>query len=96
MSACMGTKSGLMNVSEWEADSVKNFYLACTIEENGKFYAYAVKAPQNSNLVSVLAGIANLKAANIYSTKKKAGEIVTFWNDCYRQNGTYLFDNPKF
>lgn len=75
---------------------MKNFWLAVTVEENGKFYAYMVKAAQNNNLVSLLAGIAHLKAANIYGTKKQAAAVVQFWNDCYRQNGTYLFDNPKF
>ena len=75
---------------------MKNFWLAVTVEENGKFYAYVVKAAQNNNLVSLLAGNAQLKAANIYGTKKQAAAVVQFWNDCYRQNGTYLFDNPKF
>lgn len=74
----------------------KNYWLACTVEESGKFYVYIVKAPQNYNLCSILAGVANLKSANIYRTKKQAGEIVTFWNECYRNNGTYLFDTPQF
>lgn len=75
---------------------MKIYWLACVIEVNGKFYALVARAPQNSNIISVLAGIANLKSANIYGTKKQAGEIVTFWNDCYKRNGTYLFDVPQF
>lgn len=74
----------------------KNFWLAVTVKENGKHYSYVVKAPQNDNLVSIFEKIPNLQTANIYTSKKKAGEVVQFWNDCYRKNGTYMFDEPGF
>lgn len=98
MSACMATGFRLMNVLEWEVDTMKNrnFWLACTIEESGKFYAYAVKVSSSDNLTAILGRIAHLQAANIYGTKKQAAAVVQFWNDCYKQNGTYLFDTPGF
>lgn len=75
---------------------MKNFYLACVTEENGKYYAHAAKVSQNTNILSALARIPNLKTTNICNTKKQAEGIVAFWNNCYKQNGTYLFDTPKF
>jgi len=70
-----------------------NYHIAVTIEENGKYYSYAVKYSQSSNIKSVLEGIKNLLWANVYSTKKRACEVVENWNEGYRKNGTHLFDN---
>lgn len=69
---------------------MKNHYIAIQIEENGKYYAYAIKATESDNLLSKLA-VTNIISANICDTKKRAEELVTFWNDCYKQNGTYIF-----
>ena len=74
--------------------NTKNFWLACSIQENGKRYAYVVKAPQHDNLVSVMQRVKNLEIAEIYNSKKQAGEVVTFWNECYKNNGSYMFSEP--
>lgn len=74
---------------------MKYYYFAVTIEENGKYYAYAVKANENDNILCKLK-IKNIKCANICPTKKRAAEIVEAWNDSYKTNGTYMFDSPSF
>lgn len=70
---------------------MKNFWLACSVVADGKRYAYTVKAPQNTNLLAVLRGVADLEIAEIHNTKKQAEEVAAFWNACYKNNGTNLF-----
>ena len=74
---------------------MKYFYIAVTIEENGKYYAYIVKISPSDNVLSKLK-IKGVIYANICPTKKQAIETVELWNACYKANGTYLFDNPSF
>lgn len=70
---------------------MKYFYIAVTVAENGKYYAYAVKVSESDNLLSKL-NIKGILHANIYPSKKKAAEVVETWNASYKANGTYLFD----
>ena len=74
---------------------MKYFYFAVTIAENGKYYAYVVKISQDDNVLTKL-NIKGILHANIYPTKKQAAAIVTFWNEMYKRNKTYMFDNPSF
>ena len=89
----------------------KYFYLAVTVKQNKNesifadqepkeleagFYSYVVKCSESDNLKSKLDGIGGLQSVNICPTKKRAAELVTFWNDCHKANGTYLFDTPAF
>lgn len=69
---------------------MKNFYMAVQINENEKFYAYIIKANESDNLLSKLE-VENIMAANICDTKKRAKELVTLWNESFKNNGTYLF-----
>lgn len=90
---------------------MSNFYIAVTVEQDRNerhllprenpeyspgYYAYITKCTDSDNLKSVLNMIGGLVHANIFPTKKKAAEIVQFWNDSYKANGTYLFDTPNF
>ena len=70
---------------------MKYFYIAVTVAENDKYYAYAVKVSESDNLLSKL-NIKGILHANIYPSKKKAAEVVKTWNASYKANGTYLFD----
>lgn len=74
---------------------MKYFYFAVTVEKNGKYCAYVIKATESDNLLSKFE-IKGIKSANIYPTKKRAEEVATYWNKCFKENGTYLFDNPAF
>ena len=67
-----------------------NFYIAATIEVNGKFYAHGVRISDNDNIVSKLE-IDGLKFAMICKTKKHMYELVNAWNKSYEANGSNLY-----
>ena len=74
---------------------MNNHYIAVTVCEGGKNYAYVVKVREDENLLSKLE-IKNIKTANIFSTKKEAKIIAEYWNKCYKDNGTYMFDESWY
>lgn len=70
-------------------------YAAVTVAENGKYYAYVIPFTTSDNVLNKLA-VNGILHANIYTTKKAAGEVVTAWNNSYKANKTYMFDSPNF
>ena len=74
----------------------KKLFIAVTVEENARFYAYVVKVAANNNLLSVFSGISGIVSANVCDTLKSARETVAAWNDTFKGNGTYLFPCPLF
>lgn len=70
---------------------MKYFYYAVNTEDNGKIYAFVIKASINENLKTLFSGYKNLISINACPTKKRAEELANFWNDCYKTNGTYMF-----
>jgi hypothetical protein len=74
---------------------MKKFYVTIQIMENGKYYAYYTTVSAANNLLSMLK-VKGVIAANIFETKKRAGEVVKAWNNGFVENGTYLFDSPSF
>jgi hypothetical protein len=74
---------------------MKKYYIAVTIKENEKYYSYVLPVYESDNLLSKLK-IKNIYTAMICSTKKSAREIVTAWNDTYKYNKRFLFDDPAF
>lgn len=68
----------------------KRVYFAVTVEEDGKYYSYVLPVSTSDNVLSKLA-IKGIQTASVCETRKQAGEIVTFWNDCARMNGNYMF-----
>lgn len=87
-----------------------NFYIAVTVKQdrnettftertnpeyNPGYYAFVVRCSENDNLLHKLDCIGGLVHANICPTKKRAAEVVQHWNDCYRKNGTYFFDESE-
>lgn len=65
-------------------------YIAVQMTENGKNYAYAVKVSESDNLLSKLA-IKGITAANLCGSRKEAEEVVTTWNEAFKNNGSYMF-----
>ena len=55
------------------------------------YYADVMRVSSDDNILTALSTIGGLKSANVFSSKKQAGEAAAFWNECYRRNGTYLF-----
>ena len=76
---------------------MKNFYYAVVVKENEKYYSY-VKKYSSNNLLPMFERLKRLGAVVIHPchTKKHASELVVFWNDAYKANGTYMFDEPNF
>ena len=70
---------------------MKNTYIAVTVQENGKYYAYAVPVSGSDNLLSRLA-IKGITHANICENKKETAQVVEMWNASYKDNGTYMFE----
>lgn len=90
---------------------MKNFYIAVTVKQDRNesifhpdesrpcdpgYYSYMFRCSECDNLKSKLDRIGGLQAANICPTRKAARDMVEMWNDTYRANGSYLFDNPSF
>lgn len=75
---------------------MKNFYYALTVSENGKNYSYVLKVNASKNLLSTLKCHKNLTIVHQCESKKKAVELVNLWNERYKANGTYMFDEPNF
>ena len=72
---------------------MKNIYLACIHTENNKNYAYMVRVPVGVNILSRLEQH-KIDVAHTCETKKDCIQLVNFWNNCYKDNGSYLFDGP--
>ena len=68
----------------------KSSYIAVQVAENGKNYAYAVKVSESDNLLSKFA-IKGITAANLCGSRKEAEEVVTTWNEAFKNNGSYMF-----
>ncbi len=68
----------------------KNSYIAVQVTENGKSYAYAVKVSESDNLLSKLE-IKGITAANLCGSRKEAEKIVAFWNESFKNNGSFMF-----
>lgn len=66
-------------------------YLAVTVTEGGKHVSFVLPVSGSDNLMSVLARVNGLSAANICATKKDAAQLAEFWNECYKANGTYMY-----
>lgn len=75
---------------------MKNAWFAIVIKENEKYYSYAHKIPAGTNALFEWERIPNITIAHLCESRKQAREIVSFWNGCYKRNGSYLFDTIKF
>lgn len=72
-------------------EKMKNLWAVATVEENGKFYSWAVQFTSSDNLLKKV-NLENLVSINVYTTKAKAFEIVAIWNTGYKTENKYLFD----
>ena len=60
------------------------------------YYAYVVRCGESDNIKAVLDRIGGLRTANIYPSKRVAGEVVNLWNEGFKREGVYLYDTPMF
>lgn len=87
-----------------------NFYIAVSVigdrnaifapeehkEPRPGYYAYMMKVSESDNLKARLASIGGLITANIFPSRKRCAEVVTAWNDVYKANGEYLYQEGPF
>ncbi len=86
---------------------MKKFYMAVTVKQDRNhriftecpsveyspgYYAFVHSIGQNDNLKSSLDSIGGLQCVQLCQSKKEAVQLADFWNDCYKQNGTYFFE----
>lgn len=71
---------------------MKYFYYVFQIEENEKYYAWAVKISEVENLLSRIQRTKNLICVHQCKTFSDAKNISASWNSCHKLYGTYLFD----
>jgi hypothetical protein len=70
-------------------------YCVTTLTKDGKYQSFAHKVPYCNNLVGYCTskkGLASVHSFDIFKTWKEAQKIANFWNDCYKNNGTYFLD----
>ena len=73
----------------------KYIWIVNTVTEAGKHYSHAWRLSNGSELISQMKS-AGIQHAHLCGTKKEACELAAFWNDCYKENGTYMFAGGPF
>lgn len=69
---------------------MKKYYYVISIQESSKNYAFADTVKDTENLVPF---IERYRAKSITPCKSRteAEKLALFWNECYKNNGTYLY-----
>lgn len=63
--------------------------------EGGKYSAIPHKLKSTSNIISQLRELGagrDLDTVQLCGTMKEARELAIYWNECYKRNGTYMFE----
>jgi hypothetical protein len=75
---------------------MKKIYIAISITENGKHYAFAETIRTGENLLTHTKRHKNADVFHLCETRKEAEETATRWNAVYKANNQFLFDTPLF
>lgn len=63
--------------------------------DSGKYSAVPYKLNSSSNIISQMAEAGagrDLQTMQLCPTMKEARELAIYWNECYKRNGTYMFE----
>jgi len=74
---------------------MKMIFIVVNINENGKHYAFADTIKTGNNLLPMFRRYENADIVHLCETRKSADEIAAFWNECYKNNGTYYFSRTE-
>ena len=75
---------------------MKNFWFVQAFQiQNGKRYAAASPFTTSQNLSWAFDPAHGCVAANICETKKQAETIARLWNEAYKKNGIYAFNDNE-
>lgn len=70
---------------------MKRFYYAVNKETaDGKLFAIVMSATEQCNIANQIQD-GKTWACNPCESKKRANDLVYFWNEQYRKNGTYAY-----
>lgn len=72
---------------------IDNVNMIISLENKGKYYAYALKEYSNYNLYYTIKNIKALKTVNICKSYNKAKELANIWNESYKNNNTLMTIN---
>lgn len=75
---------------------MKKIYIAISIAENGKKYAFAETIRTGENLLTHTAKHKRAVAFHLCENRKEAECTALRWNAVYKANNEYMFDDPKF
>lgn len=70
---------------------MKKLFLAVSINENGKQYAYVDYHYADMNLTWI-AGLENAEFITACGSRRKAARLVKQWNKRHQKNGTFLYN----
>lgn len=73
-----------------------NVWYVLQRSENGKHYAHAFKLRRSENLASFVKDYPNIMTMNACNTMEEAKWLASAWNEQFKANGTYLYENGPF
>ena len=75
---------------------MKKIYIAVSIHEDGKNYAFTLTLRAGENLLNYVERYKNADIFHLCGSATEAAYTVAHWNAAYKANGTYLFNEPTF
>ena len=70
---------------------MKSIFLTVVIQENGKNFAFVEVFRCGQNIKPMIERYKNAHIWHLCESRKQADNLAQFWNDCYKNNGTYLY-----
>lgn len=69
----------------------KSYYVFVIKTDEGKRYAYAETIQNCNNIFWMFQNTKSLESVNACDTRRDADEIARYWNETYKNNGTFAF-----
>ena len=72
----------------------ETFWIAAQVCRNGRYAAHLMRVSGSDNLVRRLSND-GVDFANLFPTRKEAAAVVHQWNEGFRDNGLFLYDDKE-
>lgn len=72
-------------------ETVKKIYIAVSVHEGGKNYAFTLTLRAGENLLNYVERYKNADIFHLCGSATEAANTAAHWNAAYKTNGTYLF-----
>lgn len=70
----------------------KNAFLAIQMQEGGRYYAYIYTVSAENNILDVLKILKGVFSVHICHMRQEAENMVNGWNEKYKAENKFLFD----